>query len=1142
MPANHLYTYLPKSTDVKKDGLRSIATLDGDEWKKYIGRAGSDKKEDVVAWLEGTFKGRTRAFSCFTHPIPDDADPAILKFRNAKQLVILPSYEELKKLGLVEACWKTNIGRRGCTSVDGPNYNEEMNWVPHDPKLLFTHTNHYIIVMKNGIIPGKYCTVVKNPSNEDLSAEVVAAKAIVNVRDNLVYHGSPKKLDKLAASASTTADAMGSVCVTPCKALAYCFLIDKQEVLSQVEKQFARRVLKCNFGYDIWNKPVSELYKAPQRVVVELNIRGIKPFSGKSTGYIYTVDFSKYKDKCHMYHNSDVEVTIKGDVDYIKREKVEVNWTCVSSELAIKQHGEGQLGTSDLGRESGEALMVHKWSMNDIFIHKENHLSDEQLNFVTVTVNLAAKASNDESWTVEEVKNKVKNNNLEVYFFLQKKFIPGDDRSFTNVYHPMGALLFNPKNMFITSFAIIEKAQGQGVGFLSLKKFILMIKAKHQTKNIYINVASGNTVAKALYKKVGFVEESTTDGACRMVYKSDHHEQSANEALQKEWTITDITNIDTLKQFYKHCRYALVDWKADKCWKDTHKNTTFEDWEREWRLLTPEQIIKYRCGICYDTAMMTKYFLDKWGIQNQFYFGYTTRSKSDDYNDDPTHTFVIYKDQDKWKWLEGSWGSFKDNDWSESDPGALVRNIGKALANSSHQTNLIAKITSFPKYGVDMANFYHFLKSQIYNPQFEVEPDPKYAEESFMSEYATISFPKEEISTISKQSRIITTRVSADYDKYHVGDMVRTPWDKVYKVTNRIEIKNVKDHPYFSELTKDQIEFLKKYDKIAVLTLELQESAQEEYYYGMNPEDEIPDYDPMSELKKEAMGHPVDQQSTEAFTLGNVSLEENVVQEQGTSVIIRGFPVAAFFKQLSKHYQTHKLENLIQIVHSIGISQWTVNTRTVKVHRFFLPEIVYLLNKFNMSQTLIGDIQRGSWMGAPLETKTKCDVGRIKSNMNCTLMEHQQKFVDTYAEMKDNHRLRGYLLSFGQGLGKTITAIALMEALGKERVVVICPKNTMVETWKSHFQRFYKKEQTVYVAGVDKEFTGQRFCVFNYDAINKIAAMPGIKCPNLGIIVDECHNFLRQEAQRTQVLTNLIKSGIATDVLLISGTPVKGGN
>lgn len=302
------------------------------------------------------------------------------------------------------------------------------------------------------------------------------------------------------------------------------------------------------------------------------------------------------------------------------------------------------------------------------------------------------------------------------------------------------------------------------------------------------------------------------------------------------------------------------------------------------------------------------------------------------------------------------------------------------------------------------------------------------------------------------------------------------------------------------------------------------EASVEEYYYGMNGE-EIPNSE--------------DSASLEAFAMDNVSMEDSPVQEAGNYVIIRGFPVAAFFKQLAKHYQTHKLENLIQIVHSIGISQWTVNTRTVKIHHFFLPEIIYLLNKFNMSQTLIGDIQRGSWMGQDPDIKTDCKMSRVEANMNCNLFEHQEKFINDYAELKDSHRLRGYLLSFSQGLGKTVTSVALMEALNKERVIVICPKNTMVETWKAHFERFYKKPQTIYVSGVDKKFEGQRFCIFNYDAIDKLNSLEGLKKPNMGIIVDESHNFLRMQSARTQKLINLARTCENPDVLLMSGTPIK---
>ena len=83
-----------------------------------------------------------------------------------------------------------------------------------------------------------------------------------------------------------------------------------------------------------------------------------------------------------------------------------------------------------------------------------------------------------------------------------------------------------------------------------------------------------------------------------------------------------------------------------------------------------------------------------------------------------------------------------------------------------------------------------------------------------------IDFPKEEIPTLKNQDRIITTRVSDDYDKYHVGDIVRTPWNTVYKIVDRKDFANIKDHPYYKELTIKQRSKISRYDGYCVLTLE----------------------------------------------------------------------------------------------------------------------------------------------------------------------------------------------------------------------------------------------------------------------------------------------------------------------------------
>ena len=215
--------------------------------------------------------------------------------------------------------------------------------------------------------------------------------------------------------------------------------------------------------------------------------------------------------------------------------------------------------------------------------------------------------------------------------------------------------------------------------------------------------------------------------------------QVSYEAVQeKSWTKSDITCVNDLKKFYKQCTYGLIDFKADKPWKETHKNTTFEDWEKEWRLLSVDELLKYKCGICYDTAKANDYFLTKWKIDHINLFAYTKRSLNDSYDDDPTHTFTIYKDSDsKWKWLEGSWWSFKNNNWESSSADTLIKNITKALANDYGVACLVGVITSWPSDGVNMDTFYRTVKESAHkHPKYEIEPDKSYSKESLDPKFA----------------------------------------------------------------------------------------------------------------------------------------------------------------------------------------------------------------------------------------------------------------------------------------------------------------------------------------------------------------------------------------------------------------------
>ena len=181
----------------------------------------------------------------------------------------------------------------------------------------------------------------------EVSEEVISQIVADNIKDGLVYHASPVKVDVLSGKhTGKWSGEQGNVFVTPVKGLAACFIINKNDVADKAEQQLGGRLIGLNFGYDVWNKPVDKLRTLPREIVVTLNVRGLKPFTGESTGYLYTIDYTKYADKTHMFHknpNSDVEFLIEGDVRYKSCEKITIKWKCVSSEDNIKRHGEAKV-------------------------------------------------------------------------------------------------------------------------------------------------------------------------------------------------------------------------------------------------------------------------------------------------------------------------------------------------------------------------------------------------------------------------------------------------------------------------------------------------------------------------------------------------------------------------------------------------------------------------------------------------------------------------------------------------------------------------------------------------------------------------------------------------------------------------------
>ena len=72
-----------------KDGLLSISKGPKD-LRAYAHRAGSENKDDIIAWLEKTFPGRSRAISVLTEPVKwQGNDPMLKEWVAQKELIAI---------------------------------------------------------------------------------------------------------------------------------------------------------------------------------------------------------------------------------------------------------------------------------------------------------------------------------------------------------------------------------------------------------------------------------------------------------------------------------------------------------------------------------------------------------------------------------------------------------------------------------------------------------------------------------------------------------------------------------------------------------------------------------------------------------------------------------------------------------------------------------------------------------------------------------------------------------------------------------------------------------------------------------------------------------------------------------------------
>ena len=172
-----LYHYAPKENTILETGLYSYSKHPRGLKRGYALPAKSNKKKDIIAWMEKVFPGRSKAISCLTEPIKWRGNDSVLKGIVRRSVLVSFELNDLIKAGLVESIWcRDDSAHKGRKYVyeDSTQYFYKvplknidvspLQWEKVNVKnqVMWGAVRHYMIVLKKGITPAEYLRLEKN--------------------------------------------------------------------------------------------------------------------------------------------------------------------------------------------------------------------------------------------------------------------------------------------------------------------------------------------------------------------------------------------------------------------------------------------------------------------------------------------------------------------------------------------------------------------------------------------------------------------------------------------------------------------------------------------------------------------------------------------------------------------------------------------------------------------------------------------------------------------------------------------------------------------------------------------------------------------------------------------------------------------
>jgi hypothetical protein len=266
------------------------------------------------------------------------------------------------------------------------------------------------------------------------------------------------------------------------------------------------------------------------------------------------------------------------------------------------------------------------------------------------------------------------------------------------------------------------------------------------------------------------------------------------------------------------------------------------------------------------------------------------------------------------------------------------------------------------------------------------------------------------------------------------------------------------------------------------------------------------------------------------------------VTETGDIIKIAGIPGNVVQRDIMALWGTSKI---------ITYMFTHVTPSEVTFNRWFAPDVVYAFQRMiderrkgthvRALKRIVAAMYEHTWLKNTLVNHPDIIDKSQLSKLNCTLLEHQDKFLNLYNIAAPRYGLNGYLVAAGPGTGKTILGLAFGLVLKADVVICVGPKNAVHRVWVDTIKERFKKIPHYWTSldGVDAPRKADYY-IIHYAYLEKMVEfMRHNSFRNVVILLDESHNVNEIDTDRVQAFMELCRVSKAKHVLWESGTPVK---